>query len=277
LRRQAWYNHHLLARSWEDETGAGRATDSATKEQVVNRIVRTLLATAALGAASAFALPAAAVSTLVAGPGSYGVGATTVAAEPDLAGMVVADRSQAFTINGSDGGVATGSIQETVVRSDATGFLDFYYQLILDSISGFEPGSYVEWLNLDPTATGDPLAVGRRTDGSGTATTTIYDLAGSGESRFDFNLIDLDDANAGFATQPHVVRTDATNYALTGQLRVSGFEFVDFDAEGIASAWLPTWAPAAIPEPEAWATTIVGFGLAGVLVRRRVRCATALA
>ncbi len=89
---------------------------------------------------------------------------------PDLAGTVIADRLQAFTINGSAGGVVTGSIQERVIRSDDTGFLHFYHRVFFDEISGFEPGSYVEWLNLNPVATGDPLAVGRRTDGVGSAT-----------------------------------------------------------------------------------------------------------
>ena len=233
--------------------------------------MRVLLAVvAAPAAALLLAGPALALSTPIAGPGSYGVGATTSAAEPDLAGVVLADRLQAFTIDGADGGFVSGNIQERVVRSDDTGFLHFYYRVLLEEVSGFDIGSYVEWLDLDPTATGDPLAVGRRTDGLGSPTGSSYDLAGSGQSRFDFNLIDLDPANIGFSTQFHVIKTNATNYALTGQVRLSGFEFIGFDAEAIASAWLPTYAAAAaIPEPRAWALMIAGFGLAGAGLRRR--------
>jgi len=238
----------------------------------MRKTVRVLLASlAALGALSAFVAPAQAASTLIAGPGNYSVGATTVAQEPDLAGVVIADRLQAFTINGSDGGVLAGNIQERVVRSDDTGFLHFYHRVILDEISGFEPGSYVEWLDFDPVATGDPLAVGRRTDGLGSPTSSLYDLAGGGQSRFDFNLLDLDPANAGFSTQFHYVKTNATNYALTGQLRLSGFEVIGFDAEAISTAWLPTWAPALVPEPQSWALMIAGFGLLGRAMRRARR------
>jgi hypothetical protein len=238
----------------------------------MSKTLRTLLASGAvLAAPLAIVTPAHAVSTPIAGPGSYGVGATTSAQEPSLAGTVLADRLQAFTVNGSAGGVATGTIQERVVRSDDTGFLDFYERVIFDTISGFEPGSYIEWLNLDPTATGDPLAVGRRSDGLGSSTPSIYDLAATGQSRFDFNLLNLDPANAGFSTQFHYLRTNATNFALTGQLQLSGFEFIGFNALGISSASLPTWAPAPIPEPESWAMMIAGFGLLGVVIRRMRR------
>jgi hypothetical protein len=231
-----------------------------------------LASAAALTAPLAFVTPAQAVSTPIAGPGSYAVGATTSAQEPDLAGTVLADRLQTFTVNGAAGGVLTGTIQERVVRSDNTGFLDFYERVIFDQVSGFDAGSYIEWLNLDPTATGNPLAVGRRPDGVGSATSSNYDLAATGQSRFDFNLLNLDPANTGFSTQFHYLKTNATNYALTGQLQLSGFEFIGVNAQGISSAWLPTWAPAAaVPEPESWALMIAGFGLAGVVLRRRRR------
>lgn len=222
----------------------------------------------AFAAALGFAAPAHAASTPIGGPGSYGVGATTVVQEPDLAGLVIADRLQPFTINGAAGGLVTGTIQERVIRSDATGFLHFYHAVTLETISGFELGSYIEWLNFDPIATGSPLAVGRRPDGIGSPTSSSYDLAGTGQSRFDFNLLDLDPANSGFTTQFHYLKTNATNYALTGQLQVSGFEFIGFDAEGIESEWLPTWAPAAIPEPQTWAMMVLGFALAGAAMRR---------
>ncbi|TAJ69617.1 MAG: PEP-CTERM sorting domain-containing protein [Phenylobacterium sp.] len=228
-----------------------------------------LASAAALTAPLVSIAPAQAASTPIAGPGSYGVGATTSAEEPDLAGVVLEDRLQPFTINGAAGGVVSGTIQERVVRSNDTGFLHFYHRVILDEISGFDIGSYLEWLELDPLATGDPLAVGRRPDGAGSATSSSYDLAGTGQSRFDFNLLDLDPPNAGFGTQFHYLKTNATNYALTGQLRLSGFEFIGFDAEAISTAWLPTWAPAAVPEPESWAIMVAGFGILGAALRRR--------
>ena len=235
----------------------------------MSKTLHALLASAVvLGVPLAFVTPAHGVSTPIAGPGSYSVGATTSAQEPDLAGTVLADRLQPFTINGSAGGVATGTIQERVVRSDDTGLLHFYSRVLFDQVSGFEAGSYVEWLNLDSAATGDPLAVGRRPDGVGSPTSSLYDLAVAGQSRFDFNLLNLDPANAGFSTQFHYLKTDAANYALTGQLQLTGFEFIGSNAQDISSAWLPTWAPALVPEPESWAMMIAGFGLLGVVLRR---------
>jgi PEP-CTERM motif len=221
--------------------------------------VSAVLATGSLGHAA---------STPIAGSGSYGVGAASAASEPDLVGPVIADRVQPFTINGAAGGVVTGSIHESVIRSDATGFLHFYRVVSLENISGFEIGSYIEWLDLDAVATGQPLAVGRRSDLGGTPTSSSYDLGGAGQSRFDFNLLPLDPANAGFLTQAHYIKTNAANYASTGQMRLSGFEFIGLDAEGIQSAWLPAWAPAVVPEPAAWTMMIAGFSLAGVALRR---------
>ena len=238
--------------------------------------MKTVQVLLAFTAVLAFAAPAHAASVLIGGPGNYPAPSTTVAEEPDLAGVVIADRLQPFTINGAAGGVATGTIQERVVRSDLTGFLHFYHRVSLETISGFGVGSYLEWLDLDPVATGNPLAVGRRSDGIGSPTSSSYDLAGAGQSRFDFNLLDLDPAEAGFTTQFHYIKTNATNYALTGQARLSGFEFIGFDAEGIESAWLPTWAPAAaVPEPQTWAIMIIGLALTGAAMRqaRRTRLA----
>jgi len=216
--------------------------------------------------------PVHAASTLIAGPGSYGAAATTVAEEPDLAGMVLEDRVQPFTITGGFGGSATGSIQERVVRSNDTGTLIFAWRVNFDTIAGFDPGAYIEWLNLDPIATGNPLAVGRRSDGVGSPTSTNYDLAAMGQSRFDFNLIDLDAGNVGFGTQFHYLKTDATNYALTGQLSLTGHEFdpQTLTAVSLSSGWLPTWAPsAAVPEPAIWLQMILGVGLIGAVVRRK--------
>lgn len=216
--------------------------------------------------------PVLAVSTPIAGPGSYGVGATTLAAEPDLAGTVLAQLSTPFTILGSAGASVSGTIDSSVLRSDATGYLHFYHALTVESATGFAPGSYLEWLEFDPAATGDPVAVGRRTDGLGSPTGTIYDLAASGMSRYDFNLIDLD--GSAFTTQLHLRKTTATAFALTGLMQVQGYEFVGNNAVPIASQWLATYAPAVVPEPASWSLMITGFALAGAALRRR-RPATA--
>lgn len=222
-----------------------------------------------LGSVTAIVLasPASAVSTPIAGPGSYPVGATTVAEEPDIAGLVLVDLYQPFVITGSAGGSAHGAVHQQVIRSDLTGFLHFDTRLIIDSAMGFDPGSYVEWLELDPVATGEPIAVGRQTDGIGTPTSTVYDLAGTGMSRFDYNLIDLDGST--FESQFHILKTKATAFALTGKARVEGYEFVGTSAVPIASDWFQIYAPAAVPEPATWGLMIAGFAMVGFGLRRR--------
>lgn len=222
-----------------------------------------------LGTVTAIALasPVSAASTPIAGPGSYPVGAVDLATEPDLAGVVLADRMQPFTITGSAGGSVSGTIEESVLRSNLTGLLHFYHKLTIDAVSGFAPGSHLEWLEFDAAATGDPLAVGRRSDGVGTPTSTIYDLAGSGTSRFDFNLIDLD--APGFESQLHLWKSNATNFTLTGKLRVQGYEFVGTSAQPLSSPWLLTYAPAVVPEPATWGLMITGFAMVGFGLRRQ--------
>lgn len=58
-----------------------------------------------------------------------GLGGTTVAVRPELAGLVVADTVQPFDF-GALG--ITGSVQSRVVKEDGTGTLDFYWRITVD-------------------------------------------------------------------------------------------------------------------------------------------------
>ena len=92
-----------------------------------------LAAPLALLAAVFAATPARAVplapGSAVATPG------TTSAARPVLAGTVLQDVVQTFTITDPNGRQIKGTIQDRVVRETSTGTLDFYYRIMNDSSS----------------------------------------------------------------------------------------------------------------------------------------------
>src|SRR5262245_6139948 len=89
-----------------------------------------LLASLLLVGAAATAVPVAPGAT-VALPG------TTVAAEPQLAGVVLEDVLTNFSFASTGGNMIVGQIQSRVVRSDLDGTLDFYWRVInLDDSNG---------------------------------------------------------------------------------------------------------------------------------------------
>ena len=95
--------------------------------------------------------------------GNVALSGTTVAARPELAGVVVEDVLRPFTINDASGLVATGQVQDRVIRETASGTLTFSYRIINDVSSAgpivyFYPRSF----------TGFATDVDFRLDGLGT-------------------------------------------------------------------------------------------------------------
>lgn len=74
-----------------------------------------------------------------------------ISSSPDLAGTLVADTTQSFTLDFGSGQTTTGSIQQQVVRSNSTGTLDFYYR-ISNNASSVTPLLYfatANWQGFD--------------------------------------------------------------------------------------------------------------------------------
>ena len=69
--------------------------------------------------------------------GTVSVTGTTVAANPALAGVIIAETTDPiFNIAGPNNNlVFSGALKQSVLRESATGTLDFYYQIIEDNLS----------------------------------------------------------------------------------------------------------------------------------------------
>lgn len=214
-------------------------------------LISIALAAAAVGAHAVPMAPGSFVSPL---PG------TTVALEPQLAGVVVQDviRAVAGVFTGT-GETFSAQVQDRVVLA-VDGTYDFYYRItVLD-----KPPVYPMSVWRDGFA-GYTTNVGWRTDGLGTLAPESASRTADGDTvQFDFGFNVPVNADTYFL----FVDTDATNYAETASATLNFSP--SFNINGLAS--FTTFAPAApIPEPGTWA--LMGVGLAGLVAfgRRRRR------
>lgn len=214
-------------------------------------------------ATMALAAPALAV---VVPPGEQGfLTGTTVAARPDLAGTVLADLVQPYSITIVDlGRTASGTVQSRVVRTEA-GTLDFYWRIVTDATSELDLFS----LSVEAWAPG-PVDTDYRTDGLGDVGPFRFINNSDICCAFDANWYFDPNMTPGQESLFFFARTDARAFALTSEWYV-GVTGQDPSGGPIYAAFddAPTFAPAAIPEPATWALLIAGFGLVGVAARRR--------
>jgi len=204
-----------------------------------------------VAAAGAVALPAAS---------TVGLPGTTVAAHPELAGLVLEDVDQPFSFIDSTGHTLSGVVQNRVVRSSVDGTLDFYWRIKNtngESASG-DPGAITAFRvggfgNL-------ALDADWRIDGLGTVhPNQAHRFPNPSFINFLFNepaLVPTNDSVFFF------LDTQATNYA-----KVGFYDFTGTGGNGI-SASFNTFAP--VPEPSSF--IVLGGGLLALLVvaRRRV-------
>ncbi len=218
-----------------------------------------LLAGTVLGTSAEAALIAPGSSTLLSG--------TTVAAQPALAGTVLQDVLEPFTINLGAGSSVNGYVQDRVVRETGSGTLDFYYRLF----NGIDPcgctlssqGSI--GVSGRSGFSGVTTDVNYRTDGLGT-------VAPSGASR----TANGSDILFGFLSNPVVpgesslfyfVKTNATAYNDLGTGTLIGFNA----SGGFGQTQFATFEPVA-PVPLPAASWLFASGLLGLAaLGRRVR------
>jgi len=216
---------------------------------------------------AAFASPwAQAVSV---SPGStVALPGTTAAAEPDLAGLVVQDDSQPFTIcctNSNTGGAVniTGTVQERVVLA-ADGFYDFYWRVFVDPTSTEALGFFR--LGGFGALTAN-YNINYRTDGLGsTAPSAISRFSGSQANDYDyiFNPGGIAPGSTSFFL---FMDTTATSYGKTAIYDVTNL------GENPISAAFTTWGPTPVPIPAAVWLLSSAVAALGLLRRRPPRAA----
>lgn len=221
----------------------------------MKRLTRTLIATALMSlavSASAVVLTPATSTPL---PG------TTVALNPQLAGVVLEDDIQAFSFV-ANGGIISGTVQSRVVRSDLDGTLDFYWRVISDAASAgamqsfrvgnFFTGSYDADWRIDGLGETAPLA--------GILFDSPY-----GQVNFEFADVSGGGLAAGSSSMFMFFDTSATKYARTGL-----YDLTNMGQTEISSLY-ETFAPSYVPEPGSAA--LLGLGVAGMLLGRRRKAA----
>lgn len=190
---------------------------------------------------------------------------TTSAAEPQLAGVILEDRTDAFSFSGALGTVS-GSLQSRVIRA-VDGTLDFYWRVFSDANSAEALGSF----RLGEVFT-DTYRVNWRSDGLGdVAPSSAQRFTGAQSSYFNFYFQQRDAAGAlqGLGADQSsyfmFLDTDATDYAFTGLMDVT-----DMNQTHISSLF-STFAPGVSALPEPGSLALAGLALAALVARRRRR------
>jgi hypothetical protein len=257
------HRHALLGRSFVDVTAVS-SHDHETKTKLVstrrdhNRVEVTMskLYRKALIATALLTALAGSVHAVLLNPGDIKpLPGTTVAAEPQLAGIIEVDELLPFSFADASGNIS-GAVQVRVVRSTVDNTVDFYWRIFNDPTSS-------DGINL--IHVGDFNAsfydVNWRIDGLGDVAPTEglrhFDPI---SNAFDFLFADL--LQPGTTSNFVFIDTDAFSYA-----RTATFHLLDLDQLS-SSMIFTTYAPSTVPEAGSLALVVAGL-FAIALTRRR--------
>ncbi|HJU99342.1 MAG TPA: PEP-CTERM sorting domain-containing protein [Burkholderiaceae bacterium] len=217
----------------------------------ISRLLATAAALAVTQSVMAVTLPA---NTYVSLPG------TTVAAEPQLAGVVLEDQVQAFSFNNGSG-IVSGTVQSRVVRSSVDGTLDFYWRVISDRSSAGDIGSFRLGNFVAPEYNAN-----WRSDGLGNvAPDAAYHFGAPlvGYVNYIFGHTQGDPyLTPGSESYFMFLDTSATSYGKTAL-----YDLTDPGQGNITTSYA-TFAPA-VPEPSSYAMLLLGLAGVGLAAARR--------
>jgi hypothetical protein len=180
---------------------------------------------------------------------------TTVAARPELAGVVLADVDTPFTLDG-----VTGFVQNRVVRENGTGTLDFYWRVQLDPATEGSDG--IDALRIGNFGYAYMTDADWRIDGTGTVPASTARLFNPAvHPAGDINFLFGPDIQAGQSSGFFFLHTGATAFAETAL-----YDLVS--SNDLISGEFSTFAPA-VPEPAPAALLALGMLTLGWLRSRR--------
>ncbi len=221
----------------------------------LNRTAQAVLAmTAALWAASAAHAVALTVPTPEMSFADTALPGTRSADRPELAGTVLADKITPFSFQG-----ITGTVQNRVVKETASGTLDFYWKVDVDSDTS---GLGVSALRVTNFGAANLTDADWRKDGLGTVapdTARLFNSASSPRGSLNFlfdNMVD-----AGESSRFFFLHTNSTEFAETAK-----FDLLTGGPQNLSGVYT-TYAP--VPEPSTYALGLVGMGVVGLMLRRR--------
>lgn len=182
---------------------------------------------------------------------------TTVALEPQLAGLILEDVLQGFSFT-ANGGTISGTVHSRVVRSDVDGTLDFYWRVMSDRVSSAAMQSFrlVDFYTSS-------YKVNWRIDGSGNTAplAALLFAQPGGFVNYEFGSLPGQGLAPGFDSYFMFIDTDATQYAMTGKYDLANM------GQSEISGLYATFAPSYVPEPGSVA--IFMLGMAGLALTRR--------
>ncbi|WP_075793796.1 PEP-CTERM sorting domain-containing protein [Massilia putida] len=180
---------------------------------------------------------------------------TTVAANPQLAGPIIADDTVPFSF-AAYGGTVSGSVQSRVVRSSVDGTLDFYWRVINDANSAGAITSLRIGNFFVPVYDAD-----YRIDGSGDVAPDVARRFATPNVNFLFGGASGGTLGPGASSKFMFFDTDATNYG-----RVASYDLTTLENGSISSTF-STFAP--VPEPGTFALLAGGMGFLALAKCRR--------
>jgi hypothetical protein len=189
---------------------------------------------------------------------------TSVAAQPQLAGFVIEDRLQAFTMS-TPTGLVTGQIQSRVVRSDLDGTLDFYWRVMNDASSSGE----IAFFRLGEFHAPE-FDANWRIDGVGDVSPVqAYRFDSPLESYVNFSFLRTNPVGAPSGIAPGqssmflLLDTTARFYDANSLMDVAWF-----GTSNVSDLHM-TFGPSPVPEPSSYAMLALGLAAIGAAARRR--------